>query len=115
MAYLNMNDYENAVKYLDKYTVEDNIINPSAVGAIGDAYAQLNQSEDALDSYEKALKAAPNEYTTPKFLYKASVIALELGKNDVAAKYLNRINDEYPTSLEAGKVGVLLGKAEAGE
>ena len=54
-----------------------------------------------------------NEYTTPKFLFKASVVALDLDKKDVAVKYLTRIKDEFSTSLEAGKVDALLGKAQA--
>lgn len=113
MAYLNMNDYQNAVTYLDKFSANDEILAANAKGGVADAFVQLNQLEDALTYYEKALALTTNEYTTPKFLYKASVVALDLGKNDVAAKYLTRIKDEFPSALEAGKVDALLGKAQA--
>ncbi len=113
MAYLNMNDYQNAVTYLDKFSANDEILAANAKGGVADAFVQLNQLEDALTYYEKALALTTNEYTTPKFLYKAAVVALDLGKNDVAAKYLTRIKDEFPSALEAGKVDALLGKAQA--
>jgi len=118
LSYLNMNDYKNAVTHLDNYKMSDEMTGPSAFGAIGDAYAQLHTEDspllgDALSYYEKALQSTTNEYTTPKFLFKASVVALDLGKNDVAVKYLTRIKDEFSTSLEAGKVDALLGKAQA--
>ena len=118
MAYLNMNDYKNAVSYLDNFSSEDEVFGASAKGAIGDAYMQLSTAEnplleDALSAYEKALAATTNTYTTPKFLYKAAVVALDLGKNDVAAKYLTQIKNNYASSLEAAKVDALLGKAQA--
>jgi len=113
MAYLNMNDYKNAVSYLDHFTSEDEVFGASAKGAIGDAFVQLNQLEDALSEYKKAIALTTNTYTTPKFLYKAAVVALDLGKNDVAATYLTQIKENYATSLEAAKVDALLGKAQA--
>lgn len=113
MTYLNMNDYKNAVSYLDKYSNDDEMTAPSAKGAMGDAFVQLNQLEDALGEYEKALAITTNDYTTPKFLYKAAIVALELGQNDVAAKYLTQIKDDFSSSLEASKVDALLGKATA--
>ncbi len=113
MAYLNMNDYQNAVTYLDNFSSDDEILAANAKGGVADAFVQLNQLEDALTHYEKALATTTNDYSTPKFLYKAAVVALDLGENEVAAKYLTRIKEEFPTSLEVGKVDALLGKAQA--
>lgn len=113
MAYLNMNDYKNAVTYLDEFSSDDEILAANAKGGVADAFVQLNQLDDALGHYEKAVQTTTNEYTTPKFLFKASIVALDLGKNAIAVKYLNRIKDEFSTSLEAGKVDALLGKAQA--
>jgi TolA-binding protein len=113
MSYLNMNDYQNAVTYLDRFSSDDEILAANAKGGVADAFVQLNQLEDALGHYEKAINTTTNGYTTPKFLFKASGVALDLGKNDVAVKYLTRIKDEFSTSLEAAKVDALLGKAQA--
>ncbi len=113
MAYLNMNDYKNAVEYLDNFSSNDEILAASAKGSVADAFVQLNQLDEALSHYEEAIYTTSNSYTTPKFLFKAAVVSLDLGKNDIAVKYLNRIKDEFSTSLEAAKVEALLGKAEA--
>lgn len=115
MSYLNMNDYKNAVSYLDKFSSNDEVMMANARGGVADAFVQLNQLEDALAEYEKAANVGNNEFTAPNFLYKAAVVALDLGKNDVAAKYLLRIKDEFKTSTEASKVEALLGQAQAGK
>ncbi|RZS93264.1 tetratricopeptide repeat protein [Aquimarina brevivitae] len=112
-AYLNTNNYQNAIDYLDKFTSDDQILQPLALGGIGDAFVQLNQMEEGLSYYEKAAKARDNEFTTPKFLLKAAITALSLNKADVATKYLERIKDEFPKSPEANQVDVHLGRAQA--
>ncbi len=113
MAYLNMKDYKNAVSYLGNFSGDDEILAPMAKGCIGDAFVQLNQQEDALGYYEEAAKMRSNEFTTPMFLYKAGVIALDLGKTDVALKHFKNIKENYPTSTEGANIDIFIGKAEA--
>ncbi|UOB16897.1 tetratricopeptide repeat protein [Abyssalbus ytuae] len=112
MAYLNMNDYENAITYLQNFKSEDLILGALAKGGIGDAFSQLGQLEDALEYYEKAFQYSDNNFTTPKFLLKAGIAAMELGQNDKAVKYFQRIKDEYSTSEEGRTIDIYLGKAE---
>ena len=90
MAYLNTKDYQNAVTYLSNFSSDDEILGPIAKGAIGDAFVQLNQPEDALDIMKKHATST-NDYTTPMYLYKAGIIALHLGKTDKALKYLKEL------------------------
>lgn len=113
MAYLNMKDYKNAVTYLGEFSSEDEVLAPMAKGCIGDAFVQLNQEADALGYYEEAAKMRSNEFTTPMFLYKAGVIALDLGNADKALTHFKDIKDNYPTSTEAANVDVFIGKAQA--
>ena len=74
---------------------------------------QLNQPEDALGYYETAFGLNTNDFTTPRFLFKAATTALELGQNDKATQYLNRIQDEFKNSDYANQVDLYLGKAQA--
>ncbi|TYB77053.1 tetratricopeptide repeat protein [Bizionia myxarmorum] len=113
MAYLNTRDYKNAVSYLGKFSSDDEILAPMAKGSIGDAFVQLNQQEDALGYYEDAAKMRKNEFTTPMFLYKAGVTALDLGKTDAALKHFENIKENYPTSAEGTNIDIFIGKAEA--
>lgn len=113
MAYYNLNDYENAVKYLGKFSSKDKMLGPIAQGRIGDAFVQLNQPEDALSYYEKAASMNNNDYTTPMFLFKAGNVALNLGKTKKALEHFNSIKETYPASNEATNIDVLIGKAQA--
>lgn len=113
MAYLNLKDYENAIKYLSDFSSDDEVLGPLAQGGIGDAFAQLEQLDDALGYYEKASKMKANEFTTPMYLYKAGTVALKLGKNDKALQYFTRIKDEFSKSAEAANIDVFIGKAQA--
>ena len=111
MAYLNLKDYKNAVTYLSDFSSDDLVLAPMAKGSIGDAFVQLNQPEDALDYYEQAAKMRKNDFTTPLYLYKAGIIAMELGKADKALTYFNDIKENYASSTEATNIDVFIGKA----
>lgn len=112
IAHLNIGNYQEAIDYLDKFNVDDEILTPLAKGSIGDAFLQLDQPEEALGYFEKAAKMRTNEFTTPKFLMKAAVTAIRLKDGETAEKHLNRIKDEFPNSEEARNADVYLGQAE---
>ena len=83
----------------------------ATTGAIGDAFADLNQLEDALNYYEQAARLRTNSFTTPLFLFKAGNTALELGKSDKALKMFERIDIEFPKSNEAKDIAIYISKA----
>ncbi len=113
MAYYSLNDYENTVKYLGKFSTKDKMLGPIAKGRIGDAFVQLNQPEDALSYYESAAKMNTNDYTTPMFLFKAGNVAMNLGKTKKALEHFNTIKETYPASSEAANIDVFIGQAQA--
>ena len=113
MAYLNTNQYQKAIDNLDDFESDDEIIAPLAKGGIGDAFMQLDQPEEALGYYKEAASMRTNSFTTPKFLLKAAIVAIQLGDGDAAEDYLTRIKNEFPESAEANKVAVYLGQAKA--
>lgn len=113
MAYLNLKDYQNAITYLSDFSSDDLMLSAISQGGIGDAFVQLNQPEDGLEYYEKAIKASTNDFTTPMYLFKAAQVAIELGNNGKALEYLNRIKTEYPNSNEVKNIDVVIGRASA--
>lgn len=112
MAYLNTGKYAEAIDYLGKFKSDDVILSSLAIGAIGDAYAETNKSEEALKNYVKAAETNKNDFTTPRFLLKAGKTALTLGKKEDALKYFTDIKDNYEASPEASSVDVLIGLAQ---
>lgn len=113
MAYLNTNDYKNAISQLDDFSSDDAMLGPLAKGAIGDAFVQLNDAEQALGYYETAATMQDNEFTAPRFLLKAGITALQLGKADVAQKHLSNLVENYADSDQAAKAKIYLAQAEA--
>ena len=115
MAYLNMQKYQEAIDFLEDFSSNDAILGPLAKGGLGDAFMQLGQTDDALEYYEEAIALSTNSYTTPKFLYKAGLTALELKQNEKAAKYFQRIKDEFSTADEARTIDAFIGMAKIGK
>jgi tetratricopeptide (TPR) repeat protein len=113
MAYLNTNKYQEAISYLDEFNSNDEMLGPLAKGAIGDAFVQLNQNDEALKYYEEAATMKTNEVTTPRFLLKAGITALNLGKVDQALAHFKSITENYPNAPEVSKAIIYEGKAEA--
>lgn len=113
MAYLNLNKYQEAIAQLDKFSSEDDVLAPLAKGAIGDAFVQLNQNEDALKYYEEAAKMRDNEFTSPRFLLKAGIAAMALNESDKALGHFKKITEDYPKSTEVTKAEIYTGRAEA--
>ena len=112
MSYFNLNEFENAITYLEKFSSDDVLLKSISLGTIGDSYLELNQHEDAYKFYQRAFKNNENIYTTPKYLYKAALIGSELGDYKSSINFLNRIKDEYPDSHEFSYVEVQLGRIE---
>ncbi|MBT3546901.1 MAG: tetratricopeptide repeat protein [Flavobacterium sp.] len=102
VSYLKMKEYQKAIEYLSKFNSDDELLGPTALGAIGDAFADIDQAEDALYYYEKAANKKDNEFTTPLFLFKAGRTAMDLGQFSKAEKMFAKIKENYP-STDSGK------------
>jgi tetratricopeptide (TPR) repeat protein len=112
LSYLNTGKFKEAITHLEKYKANDKITKPLALGAIGDAFVENDQKEEGLAYYIKAYKADNNEFTTPRFLFKAGTLALDLGKKEEALKYFTDIKEQYSTSIEASNVEGYIGLAQ---
>ncbi len=113
ISYLNLGKYQEAIKYLDDFKSDDDMLGPLSKGAMGDAFVQLNQLDDALSYYQKAVALSKNDVTTPRFLLKSGIIALKLNKPAVALNNFKTISEDYPKSPEASKAELYLGQAKA--
>lgn len=112
MAYLNLGDFKNAITYLEKFKSEDAILKPMALGAIGDALAETNKVDDAITHYKKAAEASENDFTTPRFLFKAAQLSLTAGKKAEANKLFVEIKEKYETSKEGMNIDAFIAMTE---
>jgi len=113
MSYINTGKYQEAINHLDNFNSDDLMLSSLAKGGIGDAFAQLNQNDQALKYYLDAARLNPNEVTSPRFLLKAGIISMQIGDSDAALKHFSEITKTYPKSPEAAKAIVYEGQAEA--
>lgn len=112
IAYLNTGKYTEAISYLEKFKSDDAILSVLAVGAIGDAHSQKNETQQALEFYVKASEMNKNNFTTPRFLLKAGQTCLALGKKADALKYFTQIKENYETSPEGSTIDAMIGLAQ---
>ncbi len=98
VSYLKMKKYDEAINHLEDFESEDELLGPTALGAIGDAFADLDQTEDALNYYEQAANKKANDFTTPLFLFKAGQTAMSLGNYSKAESLFTKIKDSYATT-----------------
>jgi tetratricopeptide (TPR) repeat protein len=104
ICFLHLGQYEDAIDYLEKYRKKDKMIASLAIGAIGDAYVELGDTEKGVAKYLEAADYAKNSFNSPLYLMKAGEIYELNGNYDEALKIYQRIQDEYPTSTEGTSI-----------
>jgi TolA-binding protein len=112
ISYLNTGDYKNAIAYLEKFNSEDAVLKPLAIGAIGDALSETNKVDDAISYYKKAAEASENDFTTPRFLFKAAQLLVVSGKKAEANKLFVEIKEKYETSKEGMNIDAYIAMTE---
>jgi tetratricopeptide (TPR) repeat protein len=112
ISYLHTGNYDEAIKYLKKFKSKDHIISSMALGAIGDAYMELDDKESAYSYYLKAADKNNNDFGTPLFLMKAGATAEILGNFNNAIKAYERIKKEHHKSNEARIIDKYIARAK---
>jgi tetratricopeptide (TPR) repeat protein len=111
ISYLRVKKYKEAIDYLEDFSSKDELLGPVAKGAIGDAFADINQPQDAFDYYIKAAELKDNNFSTPLFLFKAGNTAMELENYSKAQELFERIKNDYPNASEAQNIDIYINKA----
>ena len=113
ICYLNLGDFNNAIKYLGEYNGKDEIVKPLAMGAMGDAYLELDNAAEAAKCYEKAALDSKNTFTTPMMLMKAGYSYEMVENYQKALEMYTIIQKEYPTSNEGFSIEKNIAYVEA--
>ena len=101
ISYLNLGDFENAIKYLDAFKSDDPIFSVLASGSIGDAFLELNQMSEALEYYTKAVDGKTNSTVVPVYLQRGAIIAEQEGEYKTALMMFTRLKNEFKDSPQA--------------
>ena len=119
LCYANLDKWEDAVKFLDKYSpANDEMVSPAAVAALGNAYAHVKQLDKAVDALKKATKMADsqaldntNNSLSPTFLLQAATILESQNKKDEALKIYQDIKKKYVNSAVSQEIDKYIERA----
>jgi len=112
ISFLRLGEYEEALKYLKKFSGKDKMVSTIAVGAIGDAEMELGQDKDAAASYLKAASMNENNFTSPIFLLKAGQAYEKAGESSKALKAYKQLKKDFPASSEGSQVDKYITRIE---
>lgn len=100
ISYLYLGQYEDAIDYLEDFETDDLLLAPIKEGAIGDAYRELGDQDEALKYYKKAYSYNGNELTTPVYKMKAAELLESMNEYDKALVLYEQIKKDFPNSIE---------------
>lgn len=96
----NLGKWQEAVNALESFSGKgDQMISPAAEGALGNAYANLKQYDQAVKHLTTAAKMADNNSLSPTFLIQAGEILESQGKKDEALKLYQTVKEKYFNSM----------------
>ena len=104
LCYLKQGDYNNAIEYLKKYTNDDKVLAPLALGLIGDCYLELGDQQNAVSYYDKAAKKNANDFSAPMHLMKLGMTYEIMGNYSKALETYKTLKKDYPNSNEAFEI-----------
>lgn len=93
---LHLGDYDEAIRFLEKYSPKDELTAHTRNGMLGDCYAEKKDLSKALSYYEKAVSAGNNELLAAYYLKKVGMLNEYQGNKEAAAKAYERLRRDYP-------------------
>ncbi len=104
ICYLQMEDYESAIHYLNRFKTKDILTGSTWCSAIGDAYSGLGEYAQAAKYYLRGVEKFPNNFSSPILLQKAGFVYEEMGDYRNALETYKKIEFNYPDSHEGRDV-----------
>ena len=98
-SYLQLGDFNNAVKYLKDFSTDVDELQLRATGLLGDAYAELGKNGEAVELYKKAGRLMEKDnFNSPEYLFRAGYLYETMNKNKEAIEMYKEIKEKYPNS-----------------
>lgn len=104
ICYAQQQNFDEAIKHLEKYSGNDKLVSPMVKYALGNCYAYKENIDKAIKLVLEAADEANNIAVSPKCLFDAAAMYEKQGKADKAIELYNRIKNEYPQAPEAANI-----------
>lgn len=104
LCYVQQQNYDEAISYLEKYSGSDRLVSPMVKYALGNCYAHKENIDKAIKLVLEAADEAENITVTPKCWFDAAAMYEKQGKTEKAIELYHRIKNEYPQAPEAANI-----------
>lgn len=96
-ALYNQGRYEEAAEYLKRFSSKDDVLESNALVLTGDCYVNLENYDEAIKYYQKAVKKADrNPQIVPRVLLKEANVYDAQGNYGKALECYQQIKNDYP-------------------
>ena len=113
VCYLHLGQFDAAIRYLKEFDAGDEVLPISKNGALGDAYAEKGDLDQAMSYYKKAVDAGDNEVLTAYYLKKVGMLNEKQGNFAAAKKAYETIKEKYPNSPDGLGIDKFIARAGA--
>ncbi|MBC9910160.1 tetratricopeptide repeat protein [Chitinophaga varians] len=110
VCYIRMGEYQKGIDMLKSFSSDDLLLQPTALGLIGDAYMELNKSAEGIEAYKKAGHYNDNELTAPVYLFRAGMALEKAGKAQEAISIYKEIKEKFPLTNEGREMDKYLAR-----
>jgi tetratricopeptide (TPR) repeat protein len=101
VCYLQMGDFDNAIKYLDDFSASGDILPAMKYGLLGDAYSEKKDFSKALGLYGKAVDATKVDILSAYYLKKLGMLYEHEGNTEASQKAFKRLYTDFPNQSSA--------------
>lgn len=101
ISYGRLGKNEDALKHLNKFSGADLLIAPAIVGAIGDIYINMGNTDKAISNFTSAAKKANDDLISPIYYNKVGLAYFHTENYKKAIETFQMIKDKYINSVQA--------------
>ncbi len=111
VSYLHLGEFDNAIEYLGSFSSDDELLNATAKGALGDAYLEKGDVDAAISNYKSAT-SVDNSVVAPTYFFKLGLVYENQKKYEDAIEAYTKIKDDYSKSTESRNIDKYITRAE---
>lgn len=115
VAYLNLGQFDAALDYMKSFSPDGQIGPVMKFGVLGDVYSEMDQMDNAMSNYNKAIKAGDNEVLTAYYMKKLGMLHEKNGNLADARSFYERVKADYPDSPYASDIDKYITRVANGE
>lgn len=110
VCYVKLGEFQKGIDQLKDFSAGDQLVQAYAYGLTGDAYMELNKTEDGIEYYKKAGHHSDNELSAPLYLFRAGLALEKAGKTQDAVAIYKEIKEKYPQTNEGREMDKYLAR-----